>query len=677
MGKAGFTYGGKRCRVVPTAAGEAASDDLALRAWRDMLLSPIDAATTFNMQAQGDKELLARQLWVGDISASMLAVRFANPELVEVLNAQTGNQHDRRASDHAQLVKMRLVDGMLLSAVRAQNMHHVPLVTAALTILSEAKLVNVEFHEGIRAFFRGALATETWAKSILVMARTLRPPPADAPLAGVAIACFDNLSMKINYGSYMLDGAAGTFLTMTNWFSCVPPRLLAPPTFDATQIFCDGIFRKNVSISQFCRLFQLTSPAVATNRTERWTKHMRAIKNGTHLARPRVTPRWAPHKIYNKPMYGRLQSSYDDVRHEMAEMRDVFKHLKILFIAGDGLSLMRMNHLLAAEADVWLNESPCVVPIQGEHPHGLFHGMHCQWRLFRPFIMKCAEVLQNAQIKADPTVSEFNVSRFFLLNILTPAVGEYVLELARDPAAENVDDPGPFMAKASANVNLDWLCHFLHDNAFWVLEFLENVRGNNSIGIDVLWREFFSSAHTSTAHKTQYVGMAIMRVFWGLAMTSDLNAFYHAIRTIPSGTHDGCGVGWDMPIEQLNHAIKSHLGAHVSEAQINNFILNWACVESVEKKLRDFIYAERVDKYWRGRDATADIATLKDWFRDTIGSTWAQATAPDARLKVCTRSARRPWLDVAAVMQRRGNDAPHAYIRRYVTGMTPFFTWCP
>ena len=85
---------------------------------------------------------------------------------------------------------------------------------------------------------------------------------------------------------------------------------------------------------------------------------MRAIKNGTHLARPRVNPRWAPHKIYNKPMHGRLQSSYDDVRHEMAEMRDVFKHLKNLFIAGDGLSLMRMNHLLAAEADLWLNESP-------------------------------------------------------------------------------------------------------------------------------------------------------------------------------------------------------------------------------------------------------------------------------------------------------------------------------
>ena len=31
--------------------------------------------------------------------------------------------------------------------------------------------------------------------------------------------------------------------------------------------------------------------------------------------------------------------------------------------------------------------------------------------------------------------------------------------------------------------------------------------------IDLLWREFFASAHTDTAHKTQYVGMAILCVF--------------------------------------------------------------------------------------------------------------------------------------------------------------------
>lgn len=189
--------------------------------------------------------------------------------------------------------------------------------------------------------------------------------------------------------------------------------------------------------------------------------------------------------------------------------------------------------------------------------------MHCQWRLYRPFIMKCAAELGNDQIKEDPGVSDYNVHRFFLLNILMPAAMEYVVEISGSPGADDLDDPVPIMAKAKANVNFDWLLHFLHDCAFFTLDFLQSIRGNDSAKIDILWREFFSSAHTDTANKTQYTGMAIMRVFWGMGLVPDLDALYHAIRTIPSGEHLGCGVGWDWAIEMLNGAIKKHVGAHV------------------------------------------------------------------------------------------------------------------
>ena len=165
--------------------------------------------------------------------------------------------------------------------------------------------------------------------------------------------------------------------------------------------------------------------------------------------------------------------------------------------------------------------------------------MHCQWRLYRPFIMKCAAELGNDQIKEDPGVSDYNVHRFFLLNILMPAAMEYVVEISGSPGADDLDDPVPIMAKAKANVNFDWLLHFLHDCAFFTLDFLQSIRGNDSAKIDILWREFFSSAHTDTANKTQYTGMAIMRVFWGMGLVPDLDALYHAIRTIPSGEHLG------------------------------------------------------------------------------------------------------------------------------------------
>ena len=38
--------------------------------------------------------------------------------------------------------------------------------------------------------------------------------------------------------------------------------------------------------------------------------------------------------------------------------------------------------------------------------------MHCHWRQNRPFIMQCADVLGNKQVKSDPSVSDLNVSRF-------------------------------------------------------------------------------------------------------------------------------------------------------------------------------------------------------------------------------------------------------------------------
>ena len=114
---------------------------------------------------------------------------------------------------------------------------------------------------------------------------------------------------------------------------------------------------------------------------------------------------WRPHKEYQKPIFDRLQSSYDDVRFEVNTMRQKFPAAKILFLAGDGLALMRLNHLLCSCPDEFLDSTPAVVPIQGapcfyevceryvsvcviacmyifsgEHPHGLFHGMHCQAR---------------------------------------------------------------------------------------------------------------------------------------------------------------------------------------------------------------------------------------------------------------------------------------------------------
>ena len=678
--------GGKHRTAAEQAAAASASTSQAptdeliqLRAFHAALTTPIDSADTFDLLNATGKEALARQLWLGGFAESMTAVRAANPVLVAVLTAKIANQWDARSSPHHQAAKERQVNGLLLGILRAQSKFHGPLITAGLSVMGTGQRTSKDSTESVRHFFRGALFTTNFTDGLIELARSLRPEDTVEILEGTAIVTFDNLTMQMQYGSYVREGEGGELKNMTNWFSCVPPRSLAPPGYDEEAIFMRGIFHgSNLSLSQFCRSFYLDHHEIASNRSSRWTRIMRQIQNGKHLDRPSVPPTWTPRKVYHDPVFDKLQSSYDDVRQELNIMRAALPNKKILFVAGDGLSLMRLNHLLAQEPDVYLDQTPVVVPIQGEAPHGIFHGMHAHWRLYDRFIMRCAAVLNNPQIKADPGVSDYNVHRFFLLHVVTPAAAEYIHEVCEtDVFAEDWDDPVPFMAKAAANIDFDWLCHFLHDNAFWVLDFLQSVRGNDSKKLDLLWREFFSAARTGKAHKTQYVGMAIMRVFWGQAMTPELDALYHAIRTIPSGTHDGCGVGWDWAVEMLNGAIRSHVDKHVSEVQIRAFTRDWALLETVQVQLRDLIYSNRAEQHWRGRDVRADIEKLKAFFRSTIGSTWARATRANASPNVLlgeTRS-RPPWREMQSVMNPRGGLPPHQYIRQYVLGMTPFYNW--
>ena len=127
--------------------------------------------------------------------------------------------------------------------------------------------------------------------------------------------------------------------------------------------------------------------------------------------------------------------------------------------------------------------------------------------------------------------------------------------------------------------------HFLDDVGFLTVQFMQSVRSNDSATIDLLWREFYGLAHNSVANKTNYCPMAILRVYWGMCLVEPLNALYHRIRTIPSGTHPGTNTGWDMPIECLNGAIRTHVVAHITAALIRAFVLGHSFVEHVCRRL--------------------------------------------------------------------------------------------
>eukprot|EP00964_Phaeocystis_antarctica_P165302 scaffold145085_cov148-Phaeocystis_antarctica.AAC.1 len=211
---------------------DAEAELIELRAWKDTLLSPVKTAgAVFNMQRHSDKVLCAQAVWLGGYVKSMVHLREANPELVQVIEAQVQSQYAAEAGRHA-----RLVNGVLLNIVRAQSQFNVPLVTAAFTILSDVQGVKHTFHETIRRNFPGALMSANWGDGFLALANANRPAADDVMLVGVQVGVFDNLTFKMNYGSYVTQEAGGEMKHMTNWLCAEIPRRLAPPGFNADYL---------------------------------------------------------------------------------------------------------------------------------------------------------------------------------------------------------------------------------------------------------------------------------------------------------------------------------------------------------------------------------------------------------------------------------------------------------
>ena len=136
-----------------------------------------------------------------------------------------------------------------------------------------------------------------------------------------------------------------------------------------------GVFRADLSLRAFGRLFFLENAELRANKAARWVRFLRAAREGRLLDRPSVPATWRPYKIYHTPMWNVLQSSYEDVEHEIRVMCGLeppppappgpYKSCKILFAAGDGLALMRLNHLLHGKSDLYIEMTPMIIPIQG------------------------------------------------------------------------------------------------------------------------------------------------------------------------------------------------------------------------------------------------------------------------------------------------------------------------
>ena len=270
-----------------------------------------------------------------------------------------------------------------------------------------------------------------------------------------------------------------------------------------------------ISISASSSRSLLNNVEIQTNKRTRFTQMLHATAAGTLFERPQVRPAYRAFLIYHPPMWGVLQSSYEDVEAELNTLRQRHLGKKIMFVGGDGLTIMRINQLIRKYPDLHLDSTPVIIPVQGEAPHGVFHIMHAGWRLYRKFIRRAADETlgdQGGAIVDEPTVKVFNTQTFGL-RWMTRACSEYLLALSRNPGAVDIDAVPEFIAASERNIDLAWVVHFLYDFAYLIFDMKQKVRANRSEEIDVLWREFLHTGVTGTANKNNYVPMVIMRLF--------------------------------------------------------------------------------------------------------------------------------------------------------------------
>ena len=277
-------------------------------------------------------------------------------------------------------------------------------------------------------------------------------------------------------------------------------------------------------------------------------------------------------------------------------------------------------------------------------------------------------------------MKHFNHSIHFLWRV-TRAAAEYLVTLSSDAAAPPIDCFPEFIAACEQNVDLAWLVHFLADFAFLVLDFKQSVRCGDSEALDLLWREFFSLGHTSTANKTQYIPMSIMRIFWSRALHPDLQKLYHALRSIPMSDRPGSMVGWDCIIEWLNGAITAGVSSHVSLESIIKFIEIYPLLEHNYSVLRDLTLQGRATEKREMKSMEEDVARLKSFFSRVIGSTWQTASASKSSSDLNSHSDARgvkPWDEVHATMTAHGNDSVTHCVATHARNLTRnYYVWQP
>ena len=549
----------------------------------------------------------------------------SEPELVSIFSQQRIDGAEDAARFHAIQSSWPRFESVVSALFRARTQKYVPLETAALTVCFVHYQVPHVAWDAI-SYFTDGVMSRTWADNFCDDAVQRDPGPPYETAGGMSAAVFDNFMMKVGYSSFSTEGEAGYQLKMTNWATAFLPALAVPADFSIdTMLGAGGIFRTDLTLDSFLDLFSPMNQELVDNKRHRWVKYMNMAADGKIWSKePFDSPYPPTYFHYHKPIFDKLQSSYEDVQYELDEIRRTRFHCfsDCIQLGGDGLSYMRLIHQLSLNSRLYLETKPIVIPRLGEAPHGKFHVMHGDWRLWNPLIIRMAELVGNKQVKQDPTVKDFNSAEHFL-RILTRAFSEYVVEISR--TGTDFHHTAQFLQAAELNLSFAYIVFFLYLFAFKYVQMRTAVRQNDSKTLDIIWRENLATARTKRANKTNYSQMSVVLVYWGYALVEPLQTAFHRTRTL-RWIHSH--VGWDMIIEIMNSWIKSSVVANITESQICKFISRLNFTHIVMRGLLLIMRKFRKPEPESLKDIDKDVAQIKEFLRERIGRDFRTATQP-------------------------------------------------
>ena len=635
---------------------------------------------TFHMDMENALENVADTLWSA-VWTESVANRFteANPALRFLLEQQQVDDAMPAGDRFAPLQGQSRWEAAMSAIFRARSQRVVPIETAALSVMWLYYRIPKPVWE-VTTYFGRFVMSRTWVEQLCDVAMQRDPGP-DYPVAeGITAAVFDNLNMNVGYSSFGVAGVAGTKLEMTNWATVFLPRAAMPSGFDGMDavLGSGGMFKRVLDMEAFIDGFSTFAADVVQNQRTRWRKYLDVAAQAESLweGEPFNSPYPRTRLYYHKPIFDRLQSSYEDVNFEIDLMRRSTFHAlsDALMLGGDGLSFMRMIHRLSQDPRRFLETKPVIWPRMGENPHGLFHFMHGDWRIWAPLLLRLAAVVNNKQVKADPTIADFNRHQHFL-RIVVQALAEYVVEISRTGTHYNACQP--FLRDAERNLSFAYVVFFLFTFGFKYLDYRRAVRHNESRHLDMLWRENLASARTAKANKVNYRQMSIILVYWGCALVEPLQTFYHNTRTIRwINSH----VGWDMPIEKLNMWIKESVITNISESQIIQFIYRLNFMQHVSRAVKDLVRSKRKAENATLKDVSPDVRAIKEFLRAKIGTTYAAATqqSNDNQLSVDMSDwggRAYPRSNAPFQQLRDAQLGFREYVRKQVVKLCPWQRW--